>query len=263
MEGVEPESQTRVAPEAHTPREGSSRPPWWSRSELRLTVLLSVLGGVAILWLCTSTGELRALAGGGGERDAIAVGRRCPPPDLPQTVAIDRDELSTLYVGLSAVVPRPAGARQMEGIAAPEDMWSDGFPQALDGPTSNGPWSGAYEIRAPARRYLVVADGLVFANARVARAFFEMAAGTRCHSKAQREPVAYLAGARNLAWINPDEAEQNDVFLLRGARVYRVGDVRYQSTERLPLRAEAAIVDRFACRLPDAGCAVRKRTTSR
>ncbi len=238
------------------PAETSGPPPWWSRSELRLTVLLSVLGGVAILWLCTSTDELRALTGGGGEREAVAVGRSCPPPGLPQTVAIDRAELSELYVGLSAVVARPAAARQMEGIAATEDMWSDGFPRELEGEAGNGPWPGAYEIRAPTRRYLVVADGLIFANRRVARAFFELAASPRCHRKALREPTVYLSGARNLAWINPDEVEQNDVFLLRGARVYRVADVRGLQTERLPLRVEAAIVDRFACRLPDARCAM-------
>lgn len=239
------------------PRE-SGREPWWSRSELRLTVLLSVLGSVAIVWLCTSTGALRALGGGGGRSEPVAVAGRCLPPHLPRTIEIDRGELSALYLGLSAVVPRPAAARQMEGIAAPEDMWSDAFPRRPEGEAGSGPWPGAYEIRAPTRHYLVVADGLVFAGARTARAFFELAASPRCHGKAVNEPAAYVPGARNLAWINPDDVEQNDVFLLRGARVYRVGDVRGPGTERLPLAAEAAIVDRFACRLPDAGCAVRR-----
>jgi hypothetical protein len=251
MEVVETGSQT--------PPEGSGPPPWWSRSELRLTVLLSLLGGVAILWLLTSAGELRGSAGGGGGH-RVAVDRLwCVPGDLPQPVAIDRAELRELYLGLSAVVPRPAAARQAEGVAAAEDMWSDDAPQTQNDETVGGRWPGAYEIRAPTRHYTVVADGLVFASARVARAFFAMAASTLCRSKAQSEPVSYLSGARNLAWINPDEAEQNDVFLLRGARVYRVGDVRNLGTERLSLPAEAAIVDRFACRLPEAGCSLRRQ----
>lgn len=248
-EGVESGSQT--------PPETSGPPPWWSRSELRLTVLLSVLGGVAILWFLTSAGELRGSAGGGGKRGVVVVRRWCVPPDLPRTATIDRAELSRLYLSLSAVVPHPAAARQAEGVTAPEDMWLDNAPAAQDGQA--GPWPGAYEIRAPTRDYTVVADGLVFADAHVARAFFELAASTRCHRAAQGEPVAYLSGARNLAWINPDEVEQNDVFLLRGARVYRVADVRDLGVERLSARAEAAIVDRLACRLPDAGCSPRRQ----
>lgn len=218
-----------------------------------------MLGAVALLWLRTSTGELHAFTGGSGKPEAGVVIRRCPPPYLPRTVVVDRAELIDLYLGLTAVVPRPAAAREMEGIAAPEDLWTDGFPRSLETEAGNGPWPAAYEIRSPTQRYLVVADGLVFADAHVARAFFEMAASTRCHGKAQSEPAAYLSHARNLAWINPDDAEQNDVFLLRGARVYRVGDTRDLGTERLPLRAEAAIVDRFACRLPGAGCSLRRQ----
>lgn len=248
-----------VDPGPPTPPQRSDPPPWWSRSELRLTVLLSVLGGVASLWLLMNAGELRALAGAGAAHRVAVARLWCVPPDLPQTVAIDRSELSVLYLGLSAVVPRPAAARQAEGIATPEDMWSDDIPQTLDAEAGRGPWPGAYEIRAPTGRYTVVADGLVFASARVARAFFAMAAGTLCRRAARSEPVAYLSNARNIVWTNPDDVEQNDVFLLRGARVYRVGDVRDLGTEQLSPRAEAAIVDRFACRLPDAGCSVRGR----
>jgi hypothetical protein len=81
---------------------------------------------------------------------------------------------------------------------------------------------GGYEVRWWTRDYDLVTDVLVFATAHQARELFEEAASTDCHRSGLQQSTLFPPGARNLAWVNPDGAKQDDVFLLRGLRVYRV-----------------------------------------
>jgi hypothetical protein len=138
-------------------------------------------------------------------------------------------------------------------------MWSDDSPlQPRSARSADGPWPAGYELRWWTRNYDVVADVLVFSAARQAREFFEDAASTDCHRAGRQRPARWPPLARNLAWVNPDDAKEDDVFLLRGRRVYRVAAVRLEGAPAMTAQAEqrvgADVVDALACALPRAGC---------
>ena len=65
-----------------------------------------------------------------------------------------------------------------------------------------------------------------------------------CPSTTLPTPAPLPPGARNLIWDNPDGVTQEDVFLVRGSLVYRVGTV----TER---QKGLATVNRLAFALPE------------
>jgi hypothetical protein len=119
----------------------------------------------------------------------------------------------------------------------------------------------------------VVADVLEFATQRQAEDAFARAASTRCRRDGAAHVAHFPSGASNLFWVNPDNAQQWDVLLARGRRLYRVSDVppEYLLTTTPPaqrslerLRA-GSTVEVLACALPDAACrasAVSARATN-
>ncbi len=144
----------------------------------------------------------------------------------------------------------------------PEDMWSDDLPLRLSSSRlADGLWPAGYEMRWWTRDYDVGADALMFPGVRQAREFFEEAASADCHRAGTQQPALLPPQARNLAWVNPDGAKEDDVFLLRGRRVYRVVAVRLQGAPAMAAQAERQVgvefVDTLACSLPGAGCARR------
>jgi hypothetical protein len=125
---------------------------------------------------------------------------------------------------------------------------------------------GAYEMRwwAPDRDD-VVADVFVFERVAQARDFFERASSARCRPAGVQMPASSPLHARDLVWLNPDDVFQEDVYLLRGQRVYRVGDVRQPQGGRMgPSVAERrvafSIVNGLACALADSGCRAPTRS---
>ncbi len=186
----------------------------------------------------------------------------CVPHGLPTTAGANIGGLIALRAGPLAVFEDSGGRRYAAGIVTPEDMWSDDSPQRLrTSRLAGGLWPAGYEMRWWTRDYDVGADVLVFPGVRQARELFEEAASADCHRAGTQWPALSPPQARNLVWVNPDDAEQDDVFLLRGRSVYRVVAVRLQGAPAMAARAERwvglELVDTLACGLPGAGCARR------
>lgn len=234
---------------------------WWLSQRIRLALLLACLGVAIVALLGTRTSLLSASGIGSGGR-AEGASTWCAPHGLPTLASIDLRELLELRAGVLAVFAISGGRGYTGGVTNPEDMWSDDSPL---GPRAsrlaNGLWPAGYEVRWWTRDYDLVADVLVFGAPGEAREFFEEAAGSDCHRAGSQRPALSPPRARNLEWVNPDSAKQNDVFLLRGRRVYRVAAVRLRGapaeTARAELRVGAEVVDTLGCALPSAGCAVR------
>jgi hypothetical protein len=241
--------------------QGRDTPPplaWWASQRVRLPSLLACLGAAIVALLGTRTSLLGAVGiGGGGSAEGVSTW--CVPRGLPAPAGADLHELLELHAGVAAVFKFSGGRRYAAGVVTPDFMWSDDLPLRLRASRlADGLWPAGIEMRWWARNYNVVADALAFPGARGARAFFEEASSGDCRRSAAERPALSPPGARNLAWVNPDGAKQDDVFLLRGRRVYRVAAVRLQSAPAMTApagrRAGEEVVDGLACALPDAGC---------
>ncbi len=222
---------------------------------LLLWLLLACLAGlVAHLVLNT---------GGSGAPAAELTGA-CAGQGAPQAVRVPPGDLGGLRAAVARVLPDRVGRLYEEGTIASEAVWTDSDPV---GPTVDPgePRPGGYEIRwwAPNGDDLV-ADVLVFANPRSAARFLQLAAAPRCDHSSLAASAARPPLARNLAWTNPDDVAEADVFLARGSRVYRVADapagqeVRGQLATPSVSRALRS-VDTLACLLPGAHCSSTSR----
>lgn len=214
----------------------------------------------AIVSLLGTRTSLLDTAGIGGSGSARGASTWCAPRGLPPLASTDRGDLLQLRDGLLRVFAVTRGRGYSGGVIAPEDMWSDNSPL---GPRASrladGRWPAGYEVRWWTRYYDLVADVLVLRTPHRALAFFEQVASSDCHRDGAQQPAPWPPRAHNLAWLNPDHAPQNDVFLLRGRRVYRVAAVRLddapKETARVQRRIGAKLVDALACVLPGADCA--------
>ncbi len=123
-------------------------------------------------------------------------------------------------------------------------------PTAPEGP-------GGYELRWwDDDKDDVVADVLQFGDPAAAMDYFRLAASARCRPAGAAVAASSPPGGRDIAWRNPDGALQQDLFILRGARVYRVSVVLAGSEAGLAARDGGfALADALACELPQAGCA--------
>jgi hypothetical protein len=214
---------------------------------------------VAIVSLLGTRTSLLDTVGINGSESARGASTWCAPRGLPTLASTDRRDLLQLREGLLRVFAVTRGSGYSGGVIAPEDMWSDNSPLGSRASRlADGRWPAGYEVRWWTRYYDLVADVLVFGTPRQALAFFGQAAGTDCHRDGVRQPAPWPSQARNLAWVNPDHASQNDAFLLRGRRVYRVAAVRLndapKETARVQRRVGTKLVDLLACILPGADC---------
>lgn len=210
--------------------------------------------------LGTRTSLLDSIDVGGSGNAQGASTTWCAPRGLPTLVSTDRHELVHLRDGLLRVFAVTGGSGYTGGVISPEDMWSDNSPLGASASRMrHGRWPAGYEVRWWTRYYDLVADVLVFRALHQALAFFKQAASTDCHRDGAQQSAPWPPQARNLAWVNPDRARQNDVFLLRGRRVYRVAAVRLNDAPReiapAQRRTGAKLVDLLACVLPGADCA--------
>jgi hypothetical protein len=235
-------------------------PPAWAGRRVRLPLLLVCLAASIVALLGTRTSLLGAVGFGEG-RSGAGGSFWCVPRGLPAPAGVGLAQILELRAGVKAVFGLSGGSPYAAGLVTPEYMWTDNppvRPRAVR--LANGLWPAGYEMRWWTRNSDVGADVLAFPAARAARGFFEEAAGGDCRRPAAERPAPFPPGARNLAWVNPDRAKQDDVFLLRGRRVYRVVAVRLTSApamaEPVERRTGEAVVDRLACALPGAGCPV-------
>jgi hypothetical protein len=228
----------------------------WSHSAFRLSVLLACLG-IAILALLARNGSSSTSA------HRVIVARPCTPATPPLAEA-SWSALESLRRQLLTAMAPLAPTRYVYGTAAPEAAWLD-TPASKPSLTRlpDGLWPASYEMRSwtvdPQRRSVqedIGAEVFVFADAAQADSFFVEASSAYCHRDGVEGSASSPPQARTLTWINPDNAAQEDVFIQRGPRVYRIGVVRPKqdlapATERQAGLERAA---QIACALEDAGC---------
>jgi hypothetical protein len=221
-----------------------------------------------LLLACLAAAILALLAGGSGfssssSGTAAGTGRSCAPATPPLAQA-SVSELRELHASLLAMMEPLSRTRYAYGIAAPEAAWFDESPSNLRSSLlADGNWPASFEMRSwvvdPQNSSAyedVGADVFMFADAAQARSYFIQASSARCHrdgveGSGSRPPLAHT-----LAWLNPDDAAEEDVFLLRGPRVYRVAVVRPQGRTQSASQRQAGLAraGALACALPDAGC---------
>lgn len=214
-------------------------------SRVRLAVGLACLAGAA-------TYLVASLSAGGSTPAASA----CEPSRLPAVRQVPPQALGELREAVAGVLPGRIGRLYEEGTVVAANAFSDNSPSPPP-VSASASRPGAYEMRwwAP-NGDDVVADVFAFADPGAAQRFISGALSVRCRRMAAQEGAARPPQAENLTWTNPDGVREADVYLLRGARVYRVVDVPARQT-RHPARSLAraqATVDALACLLPQARC---------
>jgi hypothetical protein len=217
---------------------------------VRLTLLFAVLASLTFHLVSSRSGLLGSAA---GERAAD-----CPSTGPPSPASVSRAELSGLREDLRSVVAGSGADVYEQGVVDSGYMWTDSLPGtgASLPPGPNLP--GAYEMRwwLPDRND-VVADVLVFDSDEQAQDFFERASSPRCRTQADGIDAASPAGGRNLVWRNPDRFAEEDLFLQRGRRVYRVGTVLAGISRKVTFIGRVAgflLVNELGCALPGADC---------
>lgn len=216
-------------------------------------------------------GTLGVAASGSGSLDlhsgsSSARATWCVPVKPPPLANARLDQIVELRASLLPVVEALAGRRYAAGSVVPEVVWTDNSPEKLRSSRLNdGFWPGSFEIRTWAlSRDDIVADAFAFTDPAQARRFFQEATSVRCHLKGQARTASRLPQARNLVWVNPDGPTQADVFLLRGSRVYRIGDVPARVPhESSGQQLSVLMVNALACTLPNADCSSRSRRANR
>lgn len=200
--------------------------------------------------------------------DEATAGPVCPAVDAPSLVSAGPDrlagfkaDLQRTIAGWGARLPEKSKLFMYEqGVVTEAAAWSDMEPGTRGVPASGSSPAG-FEMRwwAWARGwYDLVADVFLFEDASAAADYMNLASSTECRSNTMAEAASLPSGASYLAWSNPFNVAQQDVFLRRGSRVYRVsvvqpgvGPVVSKSKREVGFRLVSAI----ACGLPGSGCA--------
>jgi hypothetical protein len=231
----------------------------WLRDErLRIVLLLALLASLVAYLVASSTGALGL--GGGPDGDTVTLGN-CPVAGAPSAASVPRGQLLGLRRDIRRVVSFERGLWPYElGPIGSIAAWSDSEPGSSSAlPLGAGDQAG-YEMRWWIRsRYDVVADAWVFADAKQAHDYFRRASSTSCRTASTAVAAPFPQGGRDLEWRNPDGFVQEDLYLLRGRRVYRVGVVKAAagaSATTAARRAAFGLVNELACALPDGGCDV-------
>jgi hypothetical protein len=208
-------------------------------------------------------------AGSGGlnARGTVSSTPGCTHGQPPELATLSADQMLYLRAVVQHVASRAGGQDYASGSVYPDDAWTDDAPDgAVAERAKTTRWPGSYEIRewAPDPQWGaaytddIVADAFVFHSFAQARVFFMQATSVRCRQSAWTLPAGEPPDARDLKWVNPDGATEEDVYLHRGRVVYRLADVRPQNHEPPPSRAEdrAGLVtlETIACAIPRARC---------
>ncbi len=234
--------------------------PWWSARRIRLPVLIVCLGIAVFALLGGRRGIL--LPGSGSSAASTSWCVPVIPPPLRQ---VSLRQLGSLRASLVPVMEPLARSRYAWGVVPAEVVWTDNPPRRIGASEIDGGWPGAFEMlswttdpQLAPQLDDIGAAVFLFASSAQASRFFAQATGTRCHRDGTERAAARPPQARNLIWVNPDGPTQEDVFLLRGPRVYRIADVRPENrshrSSNAAQQAGVARVNALACTLPDANC---------
>ena len=224
------------------------------QERIRLTLLLACLGTVMIVFLATRTSVLQGAAG----HAAVAYAGTCTAVE-PSVANVGVWQLAELRAGLAVLSGPLRGRPYAEGTVRSENAWTDNEPGPVGSRSTNASLGAGYELRWWARNGDdMVADVFVFPGEREAQDFLRLATDARCRRDAVEAGATSPPGARNLRWVNPDDVSEDDAYMQRGRRVYRIADVLPQRTGKPPgdgrQRAALRLVDIIACVMPGAEC---------
>jgi hypothetical protein len=219
--------------------------PWRA---VRLGVLLAILAALVIYVVASP-----------GDAPRVSASRCVAATRVPEVQQVAPGALGGLREAVARVLPQRVGRLYEEGTVRAAVAWTDEEP-APPATSPRAPRPGGYEMRwwAP-NGDDVVADVLVFSSPARAERFVALASSARCRDQASHGLAARPPLAQNLSWLNPDGALQADVFVARGARVYRIADAPAgTSPEQVRtsggLGRAFATIDVLACLLPSAHC---------
>ncbi len=229
---------------------------WLTDGRVRLMLLLGLLAALVVYVLATRTEALNIAAGAAGVDASTAAS--CPAQSAPSVETVSHATLRGLREDLRGVMFDRGRRLYEQGVVASSYAWSDDEPGTRMSLPSGPRDPGGYELRWwAADRDDVVADVFVFADASRAHDFFERASSTHCRPSSVALAASSPPGGRDLAWRNPDRFAQEDVYLLRGPRVYLVSVVRAgagPSSTPAGRRTAFSLVNGLACALPGAAC---------
>lgn len=229
---------------ARTPRSREGAPR-------RLVLLLACLVAAAVALAGTRSswfGLARARAAG---IELFPYG--CRGTEAPELRDVSVSARTRLASELFPLMPERVGRIYESGWITARNLWTDNVPAPSRGSTE----PAGYELRWWALDRAgseddVVADVVELATPARARAALALAANARCRRDGSVHALTSPAGAVELHWMNPDDAQEWDVILVRGRRLYRISEV---PPEYLLERARDEATPRaIACRLPEASC---------
>ena len=238
-------------------------PPHSSESFALAWLLIGAL--LVALWFLVPPLMSDELLGGGRHGDAPVAASNdawapgCPARGVPPVESVRPAYLASLRVEVEETMHGRHGALYGTGVVDSEEPWSDSEPQRhFISRSKDGRIPGAFEMRwwAP-NGDDIVADAFDFGTTQQAQDFFARAASQRCRDAGEQTMVPSPVGARDIAWINLDDARQVDVYLIRGRRVYRIADAPRNEggLQTATGRQTSEIVNQLACSLADSGCA--------
>jgi hypothetical protein len=182
----------------------------------------------------------------------------CFDGSTPRVAEVPAHSLDALRASVLRVLPQRVGRLYEEGTARASYVWTDEDP-APPPVSARALRPAGYEMRWVAPNSDDVrATALLFPTAKQARRFMALAASARCRTHGFQGISARPPLSRNVAWINPHGVAEADVYLLRGRRVYRVGDLPASQRSDQPAGTDLSrsffTVDALACLLPGAHC---------
>lgn len=224
---------------------------WLTNDRARLALLTAVLVLLAAYAVTAGTGPFGV--GNGSATDQAGTG--CPTGTTPALANVSLTGLLALRARLDRTMAgfEPGLRPYEEGLVPTTSAWTDAEPVAGARPPS-GTWPAGYEMRWWLKSGDdLVADVFIFAAPKQAHDFSVLVRRPRCGSSARVVSAAPTPEtAHNLQWRSPLGFAQEDVYLQRGRRVYRVDIVKPRAssdTVGRTRRAAFALVDDFACRL--------------
>lgn len=199
---------------------------------------------------------------GGGD---VAAGESCPIDRAPSLASVEPGQLAGFKRNLEQMIatredlaPGESGWDPYEeGVVSANAAWTDMEPGQA-GVLATGPQPGGFEMRWWTRgREDLVADVLLFDDEDAAAEYLELATDPECRTHVAWHKTSLPPAGHNLQWSNPYSYAQQDVFLRRGRRVYRVSVVQPAVGSTVSDATRAAgflLVNTVACGLPAAGC---------
>lgn len=191
-----------------------------SDARLRVGVLLVILAVVlAYAWLQWPDSD--------GEEVVAAPRSSCPSERAPALREVSLDRMAELREGISAQAIFGADLDPYEqGLVGPQMAWTDQEPSMQPLVGSAGTVPAGYEIRwwTPTG-HNVTAAVMLFSDPSSARDFLALASSTGCRGDSTSAAAPFPSGGKNLEWRNPYGYVQQDLFFVRGSRVYRLAVV--------------------------------------